>query len=113
MTRKPPRKRRPTPQKPPVRGRIVEPAKPAAPKPPAPRRDPATVTGNRSGMHCPDCRAELLHSFAAFGTLACPGCGLGYWTRGAELVREGEVDAVEAPSCRARRRRSESPIVNS
>ena len=30
--------------------------------------------------------------------LACPGCGLGYWTRGAELVREGEVDAVETPS---------------
>ena len=96
MSTKPPRKRRPTPQKPPVRGRIVEPAKPAAPKPP--RRDPSTVTGNRSGIYCPDCRAELLHSFTAFGTLACPGCGLGYWTRGAELVREGEVDAVETPS---------------
>jgi hypothetical protein len=92
------RKRRPTPQKPPVRGRIVEPAKPPVPKPPPPRRDPATVIGIRSAIYCPDCRTELLHDVAAFGTLACPGCGLGYWMRGAELVREGEVEAIETPS---------------
>lgn len=95
---KPPRKRRPTPQKPPVRGRIVEPPKPPAPRPAPPRRDPATVGGIRAGIHCPDCRTELLHDAAAFGTLACPGCGLGYWMRGAQLVREGELEPIEAPS---------------
>ena len=90
---KPPRKRRPTPQKPPVKGRIVE---PPAPKPQRIVRDPATVGGIRSGMHCPSCRTELLHQDVGV-TLACPGCGLGYWIRGAEIIPDGEYDAVELP----------------
>ena len=60
-----------------------------------PRRDPATVGGMRSGMHCPDCRTELLHQ--ELSTLACPGCGRGFWQRGGELIREGELEAVEVP----------------
>lgn len=88
-----PRKRRPTPHKPPIKGRIVE---PPALKPPRPVRDPATVGGIRSGMHCPDCRTELLHQDLG-AVLACPGCGVGYWMRGAELIPEGEYEAVEVP----------------
>lgn len=88
----PRRKHKPTPQKPPLKGRLVE---PPAPKAARPVRDPATVGGIRSGMHCPECRAELLHQQP--GALACPGCGLGYWMRGAELIPEGEHEAVEVP----------------
>ena len=75
-----------------MRGRLVE---TPAPKPPPVRRDPATVGGLRSGFDCPACRVELLHQ--EFGNLACPGCGHGYWIRGAELVPDGEHEAIEVP----------------
>jgi Zn-finger nucleic acid-binding protein len=54
-------------------------------------------------MHCPTCRAELLHQ--PLSTLACPGCGRGYWQRGGELVPEGEHDAIEVPSTQLPRAR--------
>lgn len=92
---KPPtRPHKPTPQKPPLRGKLVD-AGPRAAKPPPVRRDPATVGGLRSGIHCPECRVELLHQ--DLGILACPGCGLGYWMRGAQLIPEGEHDPIDIP----------------
>jgi hypothetical protein len=82
-------------------GRLVE---PSAPKPARPIRDPATVGGLRSGKHCPACRVELLIQLAS--DLACPGCGLGYWMRGAELIPEGEHQAVEIPGTELPRARA-------
>jgi hypothetical protein len=108
---KPPRKRRPTPAKPPLKGRLVEPPAPPAPRP---RRDPARVSGLRSSVYCPECVTELLHDPSAFGLLACPGCGLTYWQRGAQLVPEGSTDAVDTPSttlprAQARIRKKDEP----
>jgi hypothetical protein len=87
--RRPPK---PTPKKPPVRGRIE---RAAMPTPPPRRRDPATVSGHRSGIDCPVCRVELLTQELV--SLACPGCGRGFWMRGAELVPEGAQQAVVVP----------------
>jgi hypothetical protein len=86
------RTRRNTPIKPPVKGRLVE---QPAPRPTPARRDPSTVRGLRSGFFCPDCRSELLTQDLTI--LLCSGCGLGYWQRGGEIVREGETDAVVTP----------------
>jgi len=86
------RARRNTPVKPPVKGRIIEPPKPV-PKPVP--RDPATVRGLRSGVYCPDCRTELLSQDLTI--LACPGCGNGFWQRGGEIIREGEMEAIATP----------------
>jgi len=82
-----PRARRPTPQKP---SRAVSPERPVRP-----RRDPATVRGAPTSLDCPDCRSELLAP--APGVLHCPGCGAGYWMRGGQVIREGELDPIALP----------------
>jgi hypothetical protein len=71
------------------------PVTPAAPAPAPEAPAGVAAQGMRAGIYCPACRAELVHE--QLSELVCSGCAKKYWQRGAELVPDGETEAIEMP----------------